>query len=67
MLTQGEFSALLNDPSKRICGDITWQSDEDHSHCVEFRAEVLSDAGWPLFIKGTFNLASVLHRSENRA
>jgi len=54
-LTNTEFETILNDASKRIEGDISWQEDEDHSPCVEFRAEVLSDAGWPLFVRGSYN------------
>lgn len=54
-LTQTEFEALLADASKRIEGDIGWTEDEDHSPAVEFRVEVRSDAGYPLFIRGSFN------------
>ena len=39
-LTSAEFEAILDDTSKRIDGDIAWQEDEDHSPCVDFRAEV---------------------------
>ena len=54
-LTNTEFETILNDESKRIIGDIFWQEDEDRSPSVEFRAEVSSDAGWPLFIRGSYN------------
>jgi hypothetical protein len=54
-LTNAEFEAILNDTSKRIEGDIAWLEDEDHSPSVEFRAEILSDAGWPLFVRGSYN------------
>ena len=54
-LTQAEFEALLTDASKRIERDIAWQEDEDHSPSLEFRAEVASDSGWPLFVRGSFN------------
>lgn len=54
-LSNTEFETILSDESKRIDGDIMWQEDEDHSPCVEFRAEVMSDAGWPLFIRGSYN------------
>lgn len=54
-LTNTEFEAILNDASKRIDGDIGWQEDEDHSPCVEFCAEIESDAGWPLFVRGSDN------------
>lgn len=54
-LTNTEFETILSDASKRIDGDISWQEDEDHSPCVEFRAEVQSEAGWPLFVRGSYN------------
>ncbi|MCS6997460.1 MAG: hypothetical protein NZ533_11055 [Casimicrobiaceae bacterium] len=54
-LTQAEFEALLSDATKHIEADIVWQRDEDHSPCWEFRAEVRSDSGWPLFVRGSFN------------
>ena len=50
-----EFEALINDAAKRIVGDIAWQEDEDHSPSVEFRVEVQSDTGWPLFVRGSYN------------
>lgn len=55
MLTQQEFETILDDTSKVIQGDIEWQEDEDHSPSVEFRVEIVSSAGWPLFVKGSYN------------
>jgi hypothetical protein len=54
-LTSAEFEALMQDASKRIEGNIVWQEDEDHSPALEFRTEVLSDNGWPLFVRGSYN------------
>jgi hypothetical protein len=54
-LTNAEFSAMLEDTSKRISGDIEWREDEDHSPVLEFRASVESDTGWPLFVRGSYN------------
>lgn len=54
-LSNTEFETLLDDPSKRIEGDIEWQEDEDHSPSLEFRVEVCSSNGWPLFVRGSFN------------
>lgn len=54
-LTNTEFETILGDRSKRIESDIDWQEDEDHSPSVEFRAEVRSDAGWALFVRGSYN------------
>ena len=54
-LAKTEYETLLNDLTKRIDGDIVWLEDEDHSPLFEFRAEVQSDAGWPLLIRGSYN------------
>ena len=54
-LTNAEFEAILADDTKVIEGDITWVEDEDHSPSVEFRAEVLSQPGWALFVRGSIN------------
>jgi hypothetical protein len=54
-LTNAEFETILGDPSKCIEGNIVWQEDEDHSPSLEFRAEVYSDTGWPLFVRGSYN------------
>ena len=54
-LSDADFASILEDKSKKIIGDIEWLEDEDHSSSVEFRAEVKSEKGWPLFIKGSYN------------
>ena len=54
-LTDGEFTSILNDDTKRIDGDVNWVEDEDHSPAFEFRVNVTSESGWPLFVKGRFN------------
>ena len=54
-ITLTEFETLISDTSKRIEGDIRWAADEDHSPAVQFRAEVSSDPGYPLFVNGRFN------------
>ena len=54
-LSQQEFDAILADETKRIDGDLEWQNDEDHSPAREFRANVTSDAGYPLFVNGRCN------------
>ncbi len=56
-LTQTEFDAIISDASKKIVGDIEWVEDEDHSSSVEFRAEIESANGSPLFVRGSFNRA----------
>ena len=71
-MTEAEFEAIKQDRSKRILGDISWQDDEDHSPSAEFHCEIVSDAGYPLFIRGSFNpLAealtfAVIHRTAGR-
>lgn len=54
-ITSAEFEAMLADPDKHIVGDLVWRADEDHSPAVEFRAEVRSNAGYPLFVCGRLN------------
>lgn len=54
-LTHAEFESILEDGSKRIKGDITWCEDEDHFPALEFRAEVVSETGWPLFVRASYN------------
>jgi len=71
-MTQGEFEALIEDTSKRIEAEISWGEDEDHSPSVEFRVEVASEAGYPLFVRGSYNpLAQkltycLIHRAVGR-
>lgn len=54
-MTRAEFEAILGDTSKRIDGDIWWSEDEDHSPSLEFRVDVYSEAGHPLFVRGSYN------------
>ena len=54
-LTNSEFASILADVSKYIDSDIDWSKDEDHSPAWQFRAEIKSKAGWPLFVKGRYN------------
>ncbi|MGB3614720.1 MAG: hypothetical protein WBA10_13080 [Elainellaceae cyanobacterium] len=55
MLSQEEFEEIIADTSKRIDSDITWEADESHALWVKFRVEIVSDNGYPLFIKGNYN------------
>ncbi len=48
----------MKDDTKRITGPIIWMEDEDHSPAREFRVEVESAGGWPLFINGRYNSAA---------
>ena len=71
-MNQADFEALIDDQTKSIAGDIHWSDDEDHSPSVEFRVDVDSEAGHPIFIKGSYNaLAQTLsytlvHRGSGR-
>jgi hypothetical protein len=72
MLNQQEFEAILGDESKRIEGDIAWRDDPEHSPAREFRVELRSDVGWPLFVVGRFNpwagtlTYALIHRGAGR-
>lgn len=71
-MNQGEYEALMSDATKRIDRDVAWAEDEDHSPAVGFRAEVRSDPGYPLYVKGYLNRAArkltyvLIHRAEGR-
>ncbi|MGC9260570.1 MAG: DUF6978 family protein [Phycisphaerae bacterium] len=54
-MENAELETILLDGSKTIAGDIKWSEDEDHSPATEFRAEVDSADGWPLFVRGSYN------------
>ena len=53
--TNVEFSAFIDDTSKRIDGDIEWGPDYDHSPSVEFGVPLLSDNGYPVVVHGSYN------------
>lgn len=57
-LTDSELAAILDDETKRIRSDVAWKEDEDHSPAREFRVEVESAGGWPLFVQGRYNSAA---------
>lgn len=69
---QTEFDAMMDDASKRIEGDLRWRDDPDHSPALEFRAEVQSDAGYPLRVNGRYNPVAgtlsytLIHRETGR-
>src|SRR5262249_20601005 len=71
-LTALEFQSLLEDRGKYILGDLSWQEDEDHSPSVEFRVEVGSEMGYPLFVRASYNAAvkaltyALIHRGVGR-
>ncbi len=71
-MTRDEFEALLNDKTKQINGDISWIENSEHSPTVEFRLQVDSEEGYPLFVKGSYNKLinsltyTLVHRSFGR-
>lgn len=71
-LTQQEFDAILGDDTKAISGDIIWVEDDDHSPAIEFKMEVESALGHPIFVHGRYNPLSgtlsysIIHRSIGR-
>ncbi len=70
MLSQNEFETLIADPEKYIEGDIIWI--KERSPCSEFRVEITSPAGYPLFLKGSYNPIipalsyHIIHRAAGR-
>jgi hypothetical protein len=54
MLIQDEFEEIINDSSKRVDGDLQWTVD-NNVLWAKFRAEVITDSGYDLFIQGSFN------------
>ena len=70
--TETELDALLADTTKTVVGDITWTEDEDHSPTLEFRAEITSQSGYPLFVRGSYNSLAqtltyaIIHASSRR-
>lgn len=71
-LTTQQFQDILDDTSKRIVVDLNWNADEDHSPAMEFRVEIQSDAGYPLFLCASYNPLVprlsfvIIHQGEGR-
>ena len=71
-MKQRDFEVLLADTSKQIQENITWDNDEDHSPTVEFRVEVVSQAWYPIFVRGSYSVLAqtltyaLIHRSFGR-
>lgn len=53
-LTDVEFDSILIE-EKYIRSNIVWSGDADHSPALEFRADVESITGSPMFVHGRFN------------
>lgn len=71
-ITQEEYEVIMGDESKVIVVDISWREDEDHSPAVEFRAEIASGPGYPVFVRGSYNPLvpalsfAIIHRNVGR-
>lgn len=71
MLSQVEFDEIIQDESKRIEGNISWD-DSNHASYVGFRASITSPNGYPLFVKGSYNQAinaltyALIHQGHGR-
>ncbi len=69
-MNQGEYGALMFDTTKRIERDLTWTVDDSHPAAFSFRTEILSDADYPLIVKGYLNPNSrkltfaLVHRAQ---
>ena len=70
-LSQQEYNAIINDYTKTIAEDIVWEG-SSNSLTKEFRIDVTSDEGYPIFVKGWYNPYSgklsyaIIHRSVGR-
>ena len=64
-MTQEEFEAIIADDTKEVSENIVWTDDQDHSPAQEFRVEVNSATGHPIFIRwpvqSTVRKAVLLH------
>jgi len=71
-MKQGEFEAILKDSTKSIPNRIQWSGDEDHYPCFEFSADIESQLGYPIVLKGSYNpealtlTFAVIHRKFGR-
>lgn len=70
-LSQQEYNAIIDDDTKVIAEDIAWQP-RSNSPAREFRIDIDSDEGYPIFVKGWYNPSSgklsyaIIHRSVGR-
>ena len=72
MINQQEFEIILSDDTKEIVGNLTWEQSKDRSPALRIRVNVISQAGYPLFVAGTYNKFAgklsyaIIHRGAGR-
>ena len=70
-LSSNDYESIISDDTKRIAGDITWEG-RPNAPTRQFRVEVDSEAGHPIFIKGWYSSHSgklyygIIHRIAGR-
>ena len=70
-LSQQEYCAIIGDTSKVINENIVWEG-VSNSPRREFRLDIESGEGYPIFVKGWYNVASgklsysIIHRVAGR-
>ena len=57
VISQQEFDAIINDDTKVIFENIVWEG-SPNSPRREFRIDIESDEGYPVFVKGWYNSSS---------
>ena len=70
-LSKEEYDTIIADGTKRIDGDLAWEG-RTNAPTREFRVDIESEAGHPLFIKGWYNAHNgklsyaLIHRTNGR-
>ena len=56
MLSNQDFSLIINDTTKRINVNINWNNETNNKNCCKFRVNIESESDYPLILNGTYNL-----------
>lgn len=56
--SQRDLEGLLADRSKQVIGDLAWTDDRSHPPAQGFRADISSDHGWPIWVRGWWQPSS---------
>ena len=71
ILSQQEYDDIINDTTKVIAENIVWEGNPN-SPAREFRSDIDSNEGYPIFIKGWYNPRAgklsyaIIHRGVGR-